>query len=127
MCREYKPTIVLNGRQKKVPVKCYITLPPLAAEPVLQPGEIWWQTLPPTWTRESTRHKRGRPSPSKEEKMEDENINQPELESVLSEKMQIDLVFDPWDDNRTRKLFLPAENEHPMDAIAKRIDLLIDA
>jgi len=41
--------------------------------------------------------------------------------------MQIDLVFDPWDDNRTRKLFLPAENEHPMDAIARRIDLLIDA
>ena len=34
MCREYKPTIVLNGKQKKVPVKCYITLLPLAAEPV---------------------------------------------------------------------------------------------
>jgi hypothetical protein len=59
--------------------------------------------------------------------MEVKNINQPELEHVLSEKMQKDLVFDPWDDKRTQKLFLPADNEHPMDAIARRIDLLIDA
>ena len=31
--------------------------------------------------------------------MEDKNINQPEPKPVLSEKMQIDLAFDPWGDN----------------------------
>jgi hypothetical protein len=44
---------------------------------------------------------KGRPSPLKDENNEEESINQPELEPVLSEKMQIDLIFDPWDDNRT--------------------------
>ncbi len=39
--------------------------------------------------------------------MEEENINKPEPEPVLGKKnakMQIDLVFDPRDDNRMRKL-----------------------
>jgi len=58
MCREYKPTMVINGKQKKVPVKCYILLPPYAGEPPLAPGQSWWQTLPPTRTRESSRNKR---------------------------------------------------------------------
>jgi hypothetical protein len=49
---------------------------------------------------------------------------------VLSDKlqpMQVDFVYDPWDDERTQKLFLPTIDEHPMDAIARRIDLLLDA
>ncbi len=50
-----------------------------------------------------------------------------EPEPVLREKIQIDVIFDPWDDNRTRKLFLPVENEHPMDAIVRRIDVLLEA
>ena len=41
--------------------------------------------------------------------------------------MQVDFVYDPWDDERTRKLFLPTIDEHPMDAIARRVDLLLDA
>jgi hypothetical protein len=41
--------------------------------------------------------------------------------------MQIYVLFDPWDDNRMHKLFLPVENEHPMDAIARRIDQLLEA
>ena len=58
MCRDYKPRLTLNGIEKKVTVNCYITLPPFAAEPQLKPGQSWWQTLPPTKTRESNRNKR---------------------------------------------------------------------
>jgi hypothetical protein len=36
-------------------------------------------------------------------------------------------LLDPWDDKRTFKLFLPVENEHPKDAIARRIDIFMDA
>jgi hypothetical protein len=39
--------------------------------------------------------------------------------------MQIELMFDLWDDNRLQKMLLPAENEHPMDAIARKVDLLL--
>jgi hypothetical protein len=35
--------------------------------------------------------------------------------------------LDPWNDKRTFKLFLAGENEHPKDAIARRIDILMDA
>jgi len=61
--------------------------------------------------------------------MEEEDVVEAssEPEPVLSEKIQIDVIFDPWDDNRTRKLFLPVENEHPMDAIVRRIDVLLEA
>jgi hypothetical protein len=48
MYQEYEITVTLNGKQKKQMVKCCITLPPLAAEPVLQPNQSLWQTLPPT-------------------------------------------------------------------------------
>jgi hypothetical protein len=41
--------------------------------------------------------------------------------------MQIYVLFDLWDDNRTQKLFLPVENEHLMNAIARRIDQLLEA
>jgi hypothetical protein len=41
--------------------------------------------------------------------------------------MQVDFVSVPWDNERTRKLFLPTNDEHPMDTIARRIDLLLDA
>jgi hypothetical protein len=41
--------------------------------------------------------------------------------------MQIDVLFDPCDDDRTQTLFLPVENEHLMDAIARRIDHLLEA
>ena len=37
-------------------------------------------------------------------------------------------LFDPWDDTRVRQLFLPSEaSEHAKDAIARRIDLLVEA
>ena len=41
--------------------------------------------------------------------------------------MQIDYIYDPWEDQKIRQLFLPSEGEHPMDAIARRIDLLLEA
>jgi hypothetical protein len=60
--------------------------PTFVAEPVLKPGQIWWQTLPPTWTRESSRHKkRGCPSPSKDEKIEEEEDD----DHIESEPMQL--------------------------------------
>jgi hypothetical protein len=36
--------------------------------------------------------------------------------------MEIDLSSDPWRNKRVFKLFLPTENEHPKDAIAKCIE-----
>ena len=129
MCREYKPTVTLNGVQKKQLVRCYIAVPPLTAEPVLQPGQCWWQTLPPTRTRESNRSKRVRKL-SEEDISDVTNIdaNLPEpVQIQTEEKMEIDLTTDPWDNKRVRKLFLPVENEHPKDAIARRIDILMEA
>ncbi len=36
--------------------------------------------------------------------------------------MQIDYIYDPWEDQKIRQLFLPSEGEHPMDAIVKGIE-----
>ncbi len=41
--------------------------------------------------------------------------------------MEIDFTTDPWINKRVFKLFLPAEKEHPKDAIARRIDILMEA
>ncbi len=41
--------------------------------------------------------------------------------------MQIDYTYDPWEDQKIHNIFLPDEGEHPMDAIARRIDLLMEA
>jgi hypothetical protein len=41
--------------------------------------------------------------------------------------MQIDYIYDPWEDQKFIILFLPDEGEHPMDAIARKIDLLMEA
>ena len=54
------------------------------------------------------------------------DANQPEC-SKQQEQMQIDYIYDPWQDQKNRQLFLPSEGEHPMDAIARRIDLLLEA
>jgi hypothetical protein len=45
----------------------------------------------------------------------------------MEDQMEIDLATDPWNSKRVDKLFLPAENEHPKDAIARCIDILMDA
>ena len=120
MCHDFKPTITLNGTQRRQIVKCYIMLPPFAAEPGLQPGQSWWQTLPPTRTRESNRNKRTRQS--SESDIPDEQIPMNLPEPVVSQMgchvTQTEFSSDPWDDKRTQKLFLPCENEHPRDAIA---------
>ena len=49
------------------------------------------------------------------------------LIDVEQEPIRIDTVFDPWDDTKVRQLFLPDVSEHPKDAIARRIDILMDA
>jgi len=54
-------------------------------------------------------------------------INQNAECSKQQEQMQIDYIYDPWEDQKIRQLFLPSEGEHPMDAIARRIDLLMEA
>ncbi len=41
--------------------------------------------------------------------------------------MEIDLATDPWNSKSVHKMFLPVENEHTKDAIAHRIDILMDA
>jgi hypothetical protein len=125
ICQDYKPTSTLNGREKKLTVRCYVTLPPFAAEPVLKPGQSWWQTFPPTPTRESNRNKGTRQS--SEDEIPDEPIS---MSLVISNNkigfQQPAFSLDPWNDKRTFKLFLAVENEHPKDAIARRIDILMD-
>ena len=39
----------------------------------------------------------------------------------------MDYEYDPWDDIKVRKLFAPLEDQHPMDAIARRIDIFMEA
>jgi len=58
MSRDYKPNVTVNVKTTRQIVKCYLTLPPYSGEPPLAPGQSWWQTLPPTRTRESIRNKR---------------------------------------------------------------------
>ncbi len=41
--------------------------------------------------------------------------------------MEIDLATEPWNSKRVHKLFLPVEDKHPKDAIARCIDILIEA
>jgi hypothetical protein len=67
---------------KKGTVRCYVTLLPFAAEPVLQAGQSWWQTLPPTQTRESNQNKRTHQS--LEDEIPDEPISMSLPELVMS-------------------------------------------
>ncbi len=39
----------------------------------------------------------------------------------------MDYKYDPWNDIIVRKLFVPLKDEHPMDAIARRIDIFMEA
>jgi len=41
--------------------------------------------------------------------------------------MELDLTIDPWGSKQVHKLFLPSCNEHPKDAVACHIDILMDA
>ncbi len=38
---------------------------------------------------------------------------------------QIEISFDPWDDTNVTAFFLPDRNEHPTDAKAQHIDILM--
>ncbi len=92
----------MNGIERKLIVNCYITLAPYAAEPQLQPGQSWWQTLPPTRTRESNRNKRVQQTIEKEIADDDSqelDAKQPEC-SQQQEQMQIDYTYDPWEDKK---------------------------
>jgi hypothetical protein len=40
--------------------------------------------------------------------------------------MQIKYSFDSWDDKKIRQLFSPLPDEYPLDAIARRTDILMD-
>jgi hypothetical protein len=43
MWHDYKPHLTINGVEKKRTVNCFVALPPFAAEPLLNPGQSWWQ------------------------------------------------------------------------------------
>jgi hypothetical protein len=106
---------------------CYTS--PFAAEPVLKPGHSWWQTLPPTPTREKSNRNKGTRQ-SSEDEIPDEPISMSLPEPVISHNkigfQQPAFSLDPWNDKITFKLFLAVENEHPKDAVARRIDILMD-
>jgi hypothetical protein len=134
MCRSYKPRVTINGIENRTQVYCYITLSPYSAEPnVTSPGQSWWQTLPPVRTRESERHKRSRQATKEDEEGYDEKSSQKRDETVKEEDaanpepMKIETSFDPWDDTNVKALFLTDANEHSKDAIARCIDILMDA
>jgi hypothetical protein len=55
-----------------------------------------------------------------DETLKEEDAANPEL-------MQIEISFDPWDDTNVKALFLPDANEHPKGAIARCIDILMEA
>jgi hypothetical protein len=61
--------------------------------------------------------------------MSDEEVDKPDTVTSQPEgnKMEIDTSSDPWGNKRVFKLFLPTENEHPKDAIARCIDILMEA
>jgi len=58
MCRFYSPRTIINGKETKTRVYCYICVQPFAAELPPPDGKKWFDTLPPTKTRESHRLKR---------------------------------------------------------------------
>ena len=55
------------------------------------------------------------------------NLPEPVVSQTGCHVTQTEFSSDPWDDKRTQKLFLPCENEHPKDAIARCIDILMEA
>ncbi len=72
MCRSYKPCSILNGSLAiRTKVNCYVTVPPFDAEPELSLRQCWYETLPPTHTRESNRSKRIR---SSDDSLESEDV-----------------------------------------------------
>jgi hypothetical protein len=122
MCHFYK--------EIKVTTYCCIAVQPFAAEPQPPIGKIWFETLPATKTRESQRCKRIRsddPEPELNEENTDDSIADNQPVSDCSIKMQMDYEHDPWDDIKVRKLFALLKDEHPMDAIARRIDNFMEA
>ena len=129
MCRNYKPRSILNGSlATRTQVNCYVAVPPFDAEPELSLGQCWYETLPPTRIRESNRNKRIR---SSDDSLESEDVfiepeNQAPKPASQAPSMQIEYSFDPWDDKKIRQLFSPLPDEHPLDAIARRIDILMD-
>jgi hypothetical protein len=130
MCRFFSPHLIINDKEIKIRTYCYISVPPFTAEPQPPTGKKWFDTLPPTKTRESQRCKRIRkddPEPEPNEENTDESIADNQPVSDCSIKMQMDYEYDPWDDIKVRKLFALLKDEHPMDAIARRIDLLLEA
>jgi hypothetical protein len=55
--------------------------------------------------------------------MSDEEDDKPDTITCQLDdnKMEIDLMSDPWSNKRVLKLFFPTENEHPRDAVARCI------
>jgi len=130
LVHDYKPIITMNGKSTHQIVRCYIMLPPYADELPLAPGQSWWQTLPPTQTRESNRNKRCQQSSITTSDNERAGEVLPGIvQSKPSEdnKMELYLTIVPWGSKRVHKLFLPSCDEHPKDAVACHIDILMDA
>jgi hypothetical protein len=47
MCRDYWPSVTLNGVTKRVVMKCYIIVDPYDSEPSLKANAItWYDSLP---------------------------------------------------------------------------------
>jgi hypothetical protein len=132
MCRFYSPWTIINGKETKTRGYCYIFVQPFAAELPPPDGKKWFDILPPTKTRESHRLKRVRCDDEQVIAVETDDAivdsNQPDSDCRVKMPMPMDYEFDPWDDKKIkRKLFAPEKDEHPMDAIARRIDKLMEA
>jgi len=136
MCRFHSPRTIINGKETKTRTYCYICVQPFAAEVPPPDRKKWYDTLPSTKTRESQRLKRVRCNVKQVVADETDDAivdsNQPDSDdhqpnSDCHVKILIDYEYDPWDNTKINKLFAPEKDEHPMDAIARRIDIFMEA
>jgi hypothetical protein len=132
MSRSYRPQSSESSNKARPLVYCYIITAPLLPEPPMPPGVHWYETIPITTLRTSTRTMKrarsgGHEISEEEQQQVGDTTNQPNQTTMdIDVQHQLEpFVFDPFEDPRARKLFLPSEaSEHPRSAIARRIDLL---
>ena len=133
MSRSYRPQSTESSNESRIRVNCYCITAPFLPEPPLPTGvHFWYETIPTTTLRTSIRTMKrprsgGTEISEEEQQQVGDTTNQPNQATMdIDVQHQLEpFVFDPFEDPRARKLFLPSEaSEHPRSAIARRIDLL---
>jgi len=110
-------------------MKCYIIVDPYGSEPPLKANATtWYDRLPKAQVRKSERTvKLIRPSCLTDKECNDCEVELKEEPITAKNQMEIEYSYDTWDDSKIRQLFSPSKDEHPLDAIARQVDLFIEA